>query len=153
MKKKTLFAALAVLVSSTVAMAGQQLVINGEAVAGKTVSSISFSGDNAILKYADNTTETYDMEVVVVTFDGETGNTSIKNYISSAGFELSGAVEDEMTIKGLTAGEQISVYSLNGRCEMSAKATAEEMTIDASGLSRGMHLIKVGTQVVKFIKK
>lgn len=52
----------------------QTVTIDGQAV-GKTVKEITFDGDNVILSYSDNTSDTKDMSLVSLafTYDGTTG--------------------------------------------------------------------------------
>lgn len=49
----------------------QTLTINGE-TSDKTVARITFSGDDATLSFSDNTSATFDMELVKIEFSNTT---------------------------------------------------------------------------------
>lgn len=100
----------------------QVVTINGTAN-GKTVQTITFSGDNVNLVYSDNSTETLDMESVVITFSNE-----------ATAITVSSVQEN---------GDMKNIYDINGR---QVQSTLEN-------LPSGIYIIKSSTKSVKFIKK
>lgn len=100
----------------------QVVTINGTAN-GKTVQTITFSGDNVNLVYTDNSTETLDMESVVITFSNE-----------ATAITVSSVQEN---------GDMKKIYDINGR---QVQSTLEN-------LPSGIYIIKSSTKSVKFIKK
>ena len=69
MKKIKTMVALALLFASSAVHAdnGQVVTVNGKTVA-KTVTKMTFDGDNVVLHYADQSSETVDMSNVVIVF-------------------------------------------------------------------------------------
>ena len=61
----------------------QTVTINGQ-TAGKSVVKITFSGDNAVLLFDDQTTETVDMEAVVIDFTNESTDISERMAVTTA---------------------------------------------------------------------
>lgn len=100
----------------------QVVTINGTAN-GKAVQTITFSGDNVNLVYTDNSTETLDMESVVITFSDE-----------ATAITVSSVQEN---------GDMKKIYDINGR---QVQSTLEN-------LPSGIYIIKSSTKSVKFIKK
>lgn len=100
----------------------QVVTINGTAN-GKTVQTITFSGDNVNLVYTDSSTETLDMESVVITFSDE-----------ATAITVSSVQEN---------GDMKKIYDINGR---QVQSTLEN-------LPSGIYIIKSSTKSVKFIKK
>jgi len=69
MKKILLTVAIAALATTlTVSADNEQVVTIGGQTATQPVSVITFSGDNLVLTFADNTQQTVDMSEVVITF-------------------------------------------------------------------------------------
>ncbi len=118
----TLTLALAVSASAYAQDVKQVVTINGTAN-GKAVQTITFSGDNVNLVYTDNSTETLDMEAVVITFSDE-----------ATAITVSSVSEN---------GEAKKIYDINGRQVRS--------TLDA--LPQGVYIVKSANKSVKFIKK
>lgn len=92
----------------------QTVTIGGQAV-GKTVKEITFDGDNVILSYSDNTSDTKDMSLVSLafTYDGTTGIDQVettKKALQGKVFNLNGQYVGTST-EGLAKG----VYIVNGK--------------------------------------
>lgn len=60
---------------------------------------------------------------------------------------------DAMLIKGLSAGQTVRVYDLQGRLLSATQTQAESTLIDVSALQNGTYLLQIGAEVVKFIKE
>lgn len=92
----------------------QTVMIDGQAV-GKTVKEITFDGDNVILSYSDNTSDTKDMSLVSLafTYDGTTGIDQVETSekaLQGKVFNLNGQYVGTST-EGLAKG----VYIVNGK--------------------------------------
>ena len=92
----------------------QPVTIDGQAV-GKTVKEITFDGDNVILSYSDNTSDTKDMSLVSLafTYDGTTGIDQVETSekaLQGKVFNLNGQYVGTST-EGLAKG----VYIVNGK--------------------------------------
>lgn len=92
----------------------QTVTIDVQAV-GKTVKEITFDGDNVILSYSDNTSDTKDMSLVSLafTYDGTTGIDQVETTekaLQGKVFNLNGQYVGTST-EGLAKG----VYIVNGK--------------------------------------
>ena len=128
--------------------ATQTITVNGKTVTGKTVRSISFEGENAIVLYSDNSSETSPIEQVKISFAYST--TGIKNV---SVFNFSGIVDGQLHLSGLKAGALIHVLDTAGRVQARAKAAEGETVLDVNNLNSGVYMVRVGNQVIKFMKK
>ncbi len=94
----------------------QTVTINGSAVDGKTVTEITFDGDNVILKYSDNSFDTEDMSLVKLAFTYDNTPTGInqvetvKKALEGKVFNLNGQLVGTST-EGLAKG----IYIVNGK--------------------------------------
>ncbi len=123
---KKLFLALSSLALSASSFAGdvikQTVKINGSEVS-KTVQTITFSGDDVNLTFTDGTSQTVDMEAVIISFAKD---------------------PTEITISSVHQnGEVTKIYDTNGR---QVRSTIES-------LPTGIYIIKSAEKTVKFIKK
>ena len=62
-------------------------------------------------------------------------------------------LRDVLHLEGITSGAEIAVYSANGEQKYLGKSNGENMSVDVSHLSRGVYVLRVGRQAVKFIKE
>ena len=137
-------ASLLLLALPVLADSKQQLTINGQTVE-KTVARITFDGDNVLLLFDDNTSQTADMNTVVLTFDYSTISTGIHC--------LKSPVNDVLDIDGLVPGTTVTVYNAQGKTVASCRAEQARMLLQTSQLKSGVYLLKADRQVVKFIKR
>ena len=49
--------------------------------------------------------------------------------------------------------EQVSVIGMDGHTALQTQVSAENATINISGLARGLYIIRVNNQAIKFIKQ
>jgi len=99
MKRIFLSALLALSLGTVLADNVQTLTIDGTA-SEKKATACAFSGDNVILTLSDNSTETYDMSLVVITFNEDTAIRELEKdgdanapvlYFDMSGKQLQGA--------------------------------------------------------------
>lgn len=143
--RKILYVAALLLMSASTAMAEgtQQLTINGQTVES-VVTRITFGGDNVVLQFSDGTSQTADMEAVVLGFD-YSAFTSV--------YTLREAVGNFLNLSGVADGTEVCIYDAKGKLVAIAKADGTKAALSVSKLRSGVYLLKAGRQVVKFIKK
>lgn len=143
--KKLILTASFLLTFTAVTWAGtsQELTINGQTVE-KTVARITFDGDNAVLQFTDNTSETADMGTVVLTFDFNT---------ATAIYELKPTVGRLLDMNGLEAGTSIEIYDAAGKKVLTATAQQASTQLSVETLKKGIYVMKAGHQFVKFVKR
>lgn len=129
----------------------QTIIVNGVEVAGKSVASMTFSGDDAVIVYSDNSSETAPIEQVKILF--AYGATGISKANQTGVFDFKGVVNDKLTVNGIPAGTKAVLYDANGRQCQAVVAEADGLSINMNGKAAGVYMLKVGSQVVKFIKK
>lgn len=120
----------------------QRLTINNEVVE-KTVTRITFEGDNVVLQFSSDTSMETDMSGVVLNFLLPQSIRSVES------FKLAQTIGNVLNVKGLAKDTEIRVLDAAGRQMISTKKTS----IDVSHLPQGIYLLQVGNQVVKFNKK
>ena len=101
---------------STAVFAGnkQTVTIDGQVIE-KTISEITFDGDNVVLHYADNTSATEDMSLVTLSFSYSTTTgisqvDGIKKALQGKVYNLQGQYVGS-SLQGLSKG----VYIINGK--------------------------------------
>ena len=106
---------------STAVFAGnkQTVRIDGQVIE-KTVSEITFDGDNVVLYYADNTSDTENMSLVILSF----------SYSTTTGISQ---------VEGIKQALQGKVYNLQGQCVGSS----------LQGLSKGVYIINGKKVIIK----
>lgn len=125
----------------------QTVTVNGEVLTGKTVNTMTFSGNDVTLVFTDNTTETYDMELVKVFFGTNTGINDIS--IASKYFFVS----SELVVDGISAGTTVSIFDMGGKMVAGKKSDGNIVRISIDSLQSGVYVMSAGSTVVKFIKK
>ena len=113
--KKTYLLLLAGMFASVVFANNKQTVKIDGVVSDKTVTEITFDGDNVTLSYADNSSETKDMSLVCLSFsyDSTTGINKIeevKKSLQGKVFNLNGQLVGN-SLEGLSKG----IYIVNGK--------------------------------------
>ena len=100
---------------STAVFAGnkQTVTIDGQVIE-KTISEITFDGDNVVLHYADNSSDQADMSLVTLSFSYTTTGISqvegIKKALQGKVYNLQGQFVGS-SLQGLSKG----VYIINGK--------------------------------------
>lgn len=146
MNKKTLTTLLLMALTFS-ANADNEVLINGNKME-KDAAKLEFDGDKATIEYSDGSTFNYDMEEVEIYFTLTSSAKNAANFL-----KLNSVVTDEMQISGLNGSEKLEVRNTLGETLLSRKANAESVTLDLRTLSKGVYLLKLDNQSVKFIKK
>lgn len=112
--KKAYLLLLAGMLSTAVFAGSKQTVKIDGLVIEKTVSEITFDGDNVVLQYADNTSDIEDMSLVTLSFTYQTTGISqvegIKKALRGKVYNLQGQYVGS-SLQGLSKG----VYMINGK--------------------------------------
>ena len=113
MKKAYLLLLAGMLSTAVFAGSKQTVKIDGQLIE-KTVSEITFDGDNVVLQYADNTSDIEDMSLVTLSFTYQTTGISqvenIKKALRGKVYNLQGQYVGS-SLQGLSKG----VYIINGK--------------------------------------
>lgn len=113
MKKAYLLLLAGMLSTAVFAGSKQTVKIDGQLIE-KTVSEITFDGDNVVLQYADNTSDQADMSLVTLSFTYQTTGISqvedIKKALRGKVYNLQGQYVGS-SLPGLSKG----VYIINGK--------------------------------------
>lgn len=113
MKKAYLLLLAGMLSTAVFADSKQTVKIEGQVIE-KTISEITFDGDNVVLHYADNTSATEDMSLVTLSFSYTTTGISqvegIKKALQGKVYNLQGQFVGS-SLQGLSKG----VYIINGK--------------------------------------
>ena len=112
--KKAYLLLLAGMLSTAVFAGNKQTVTIDGQVIEKTVSEITFDGDNVVLHYADNSSDQADMSLVTLSFSYTTTGISqvegIKKALQGKVYNLQGQYVGS-SLQGLSKG----VYIINGK--------------------------------------
>ena len=119
MKKVYLLFLAAMLSVATFADNKQTVMIDGQVI-DKTVTEITFDGDNVVLQYSDNTSDQADMSLVTLSF----------SYSTTTGISQ---------VEGIKKALQGKVYNLQGQCVGSS----------LQGLSKGVYIINGKKVIIK----
>ena len=132
MRKKLSIAALLLLiaVSWTRADIGQTITVNGQTIQG-IVNRITFEGDNVVLHFAGDNTETADMDAVVLSFD----------YSSMVSVE-------ELSVLPYSSSTSVTIYDAQGKL---IATTSRLMPLSSclSTLRSGVYVLKSDQQTMK----
>ena len=150
MKKKFFLSMALACCMSWTAWAGkvQTVTINGEAVTA-TVCNITFDGDNVVLHFSDQSSQTADMNDVVISFSEGTA-TGIARLNA---FTYNGVVGDMLRVANVAPGTRLAIYNTAGQKVAEREAVENDNLISLSGLPAGTYILHAGQQAVKFVKK
>ena len=155
MKRELLFI-LTLLLSVTVqAQSDMLLTINGEVVEKDPVT-ITFDYDgvvgNVIVEFTDGTKVNCNMNRLEILPNGATAIRNIEGG-SEGFFMIKGIVRDELRVDGARPGSDVMVYSAGGTMLMKDRTDSSQYVINVSSLQRGVYLLRIGKQAVKFVKQ
>lgn len=119
MKKAYLLLLAGMLSTAVLADSKQTVKIDGQVIE-KTISEITFDGDNVVLQYSDNTSDQADMSLVTLSF----------SYSTTTGISQ---------VEGIKKALQGKVYNLQGQCVGSS----------LQGLSKGVYIINGKKVIIK----
>jgi hypothetical protein len=120
----------------------QTLTINGERLE-KAVVRMTFDGDQVIIHFVDQTTQSADMATVKMDL----------SLVTDGIYSLKGQVGDLLDMQGLASGAEVVIYDASGRMVLQTKAGEAKTMLTTKALRQGIYMMKTGKQVVKFIKR
>lgn len=127
--------------------------VNGEEIKKTpTLITLDYSKAGYIqVQFSDSSVVSYNMNLVE--FCPNEVNAIQNTMNEGTFFHIKGHVRDVLHLEGITSGAEIAVYSANGEQKYLGKSNGENMSVDVSRLSRGVYVLRVGRQAVKFIKE
>lgn len=154
MKRKVLFVLILLLSLAVQAQSDRLLIINGEVVEKDpvTIALDSQEPGNVIVEFTDGSQVICNMNRLEFFPNGTTAIRNIEG--SKEGFfVIKGAVLDELRVEGAEAGADVMIYSAGGTLLMKDKADSSLYVTNVSRLQRGVYLLRIGKQAVKFVKQ
>ena len=127
--------------------------VNGEEIKKTpTLITLDYSRAGYIqVQFSDSSVVSYNMNLVE--FCPNEVNAIQNTMKEGTFFHIKGHVRDVLCLEGIISGAEIAVYSANGEQKYLGKSNGENMSVDVSHLSRGVYVLRVGRQAVKFIKE
>ena len=151
MKKLLLFMTMLLAVNSS--WAEGVFKVNGEYIK-KTPTLITMDYSqigNILVQFSDSSVVSYNMNLVEFYSDEAA---SVQHTMKDgAFFHIKGHVRDVLQLEGVTPGEEIGIYAANGAQKYLGKSNGKNTSVDVSRLGRGVYILRVGRQAVKFIKE
>ena len=103
------------------------------------VSSVQFNYENQIIQ--KNSTVAKDTAILAV---NDSGKDAVKVYPNP--------VKDQLSVAGITKSQKYEIYSLDGKMIKNGNYSSDK-TIDVNSLSKGIYILKIDNQNLKFIKE
>ena len=127
--------------------------VNGEEIKKTpTLITLDYSrAGNILVQFSDSSVVSYNMNLVE--FYPDEVNSVQSAMKEGPFFHVKGHVRDVLYIEGITPGAEIGIYAANGAQKYLGKSNGKNSSVDVSRLSRGVYLLRVGRQAVKFIKE
>ena len=127
--------------------------VNGEEIK-KTPTLITMDYSqigNILVQFSDSSVVSYNMNLVE--FCPNEVNSIQNTKMEGTFFHIKGHVRDILQLEDVTPGAEIGIYAANGAQKYLGKSDGKNTSVDVSRLSRGVYLLRVGRQAVKFIKE
>lgn len=144
---------MAVLLAVGSSWAAGVLKVNGEEIQKTpTLITLDYSqAGNILVQFSDSSVVSYNMNLVEF-YPNEA--TSVENTMREGTFfHIKGHVGDVLHLEGVTPGAEIGIYAANGAEKYRGKSNGKNASVDVSRLGRGVYILRVGRQAVKFIKE
>ena len=127
--------------------------VNGEEIKkAPTLITLDYSRAGYIqVQFSDSSVVSYNMNLVE--FYPNDVPASQNTMKEASFFHIKGHVRDILQLEGITPGAEIGIYAANGVQKYLGKSNSRNVSVDVSHLSRGVYLLRVGRQAVKFIKE
>ena len=127
--------------------------VNGEEIK-KTPTHITLDYSRAgyiQIQFSDSSVVSYNMNLVE--FYPNDVPASQNTMKEASFFHIKGPVRDVLHLEGITPGAEIGIYSANGVQKYRGKSDSKNASVDVSHLNRGIYILRVGRQAVKFTKE
>ncbi len=123
------------------AQKGSVVTINGNRLESQVVK-ITFTGEQAVLHFADGNQMVADMAELVIDFTASQ-ETAIQ--------VLKTPVDNQLLIEGLAVGTPVTIYDAQGKVVLRTQTSATSLPVQS--LRSGVYLLKANNQIVKFVKR
>ena len=154
MKKELLFVLFLLLSVTVQAQSERLLKINGEVVEKDpvTITLDYMESGNVIVAFTDGSQVSCNMNRLEIL---PTETTAIRKVegAKTGFFVIKGAVRNELHVEGAEPGSEVMIYSAGGTLLMKDKTSSSQYVADVSRLQRGVYLLHIGKQAVKFVKQ
>lgn len=143
------------LLSATVQVQSERLLkINGEVVekVPVTITMDYTEAGNVTVAFTDGTKVSCNMNRLEILPNEATAIRKVEN-AQKGFFVIKGAVGDELRVEGAEPGADVMIYSAGGALLMKGKTDSSLYVTNVSRLQRGVYLLQIGKQAVKFIKQ
>ena len=150
---RKLFVLMAMLLAVGSSRAAGVFKVNGEDIQKTpTLITLDYSRTgNILVQFSDSSVVSYNMNLVEF-YPNEA--TSVENTMREGTFfHVKGHVGDVLHLEGVTPGAEIGIYAANGAEKYRGKSNGKNTSVDVSRLGRGVYILRVGRQAVKFIKE
>ena len=150
-KKSLLFVAMLLAVGNSYAQG--VFKVNGEEILKTpTLIALDYSQTgNILVQFSDSSVVSYNMNLVEF-YPNEVS--SVQNTMKDGPFfYIKGHVSDVLRLEGVTPGAEIGIYAANGAQKYLGKSNGRSASVDVSRLSRGVYILRVDRQAVKFFKE
>ena len=154
MKKELLFVLILLLSVAVQARSNRLLKINGEEVEKDpvTITLDNEEAGNVIVAFSDGTKVSCSMNRLEILPNDPSAIRKVEG--AKVGFfVIKGAVRDELRVEGAEPGADVMIYSAGGTLLMKGKTDSSLYVTDVSRLQRGVYLLQIGKQAVKFVKQ
>ena len=143
------------LLSATVQVQSERLLkINGEVVekVPVTITMDYTEAGNVTVAFTDGTKVSCNMNRLEILPNEATAIRKVED-AQKGFFVIKGAVGDELRVEGAETGADVMIYSAGGALLMKGKTDSSLYVTNVSRLQRGVYLLQIGKQAVKFIKQ
>lgn len=143
------------LLSATVQVQSERLLkINGEVVekVPVTITMDYTEAGNVTVAFTDGTKVSCNMNRLEILPNEATAIRKVED-AQKGFFVIKGAVGDELRVEGAEPGADVMIYSAGGALLMKGKTDSSLYVTNVSRLQRGVYLLQIGKQAVKFIKQ
>ncbi len=120
------------------------------------IQSLSFDSGNLVVKYTGGTSQIYSLSSVSKLYfsNGTTDAGLVSEMASGAGISLyPNPAGSSIRLCNLPQGiSVITLYRIDGAVMFQTEVSSYHNVIDISRFTRGLYLLKTGTQTLKFVK-
>jgi len=147
---------------------GLALLAAGQLMVAQTLQLIAVSADGNETTYPVSTVQKVVFENNAMTVKTNTGdatnitcikftqdeNEGIKNQkLEPSIFAFPNPVSETLTVKGVKKDAIINLYDMSGALLKTVTSQENSTNVDVSTLQKGVYLLRIDKQVIKFIKK
>jgi hypothetical protein len=122
-----------------------------------TIQSLSFPNNSLLLKKTTGSTETFNLSTLSVLYFNSLYTSSKSLEVISKDEKLSVYPNPASSVLRIVNFSQqtgvVSVIGMDGHTVLQTRITQESPVINISGLAKGLYIIRVNNQAIKFIRQ